>query len=265
MDSYFYYAPYPRVVKLKKVLRRAKIKPRTLLVQQPLINPNFVVNKLVWLQGAVPSSTAICNIPRGSKVRVTALGQQGSVGEENAAFIDFLVFLLRDVSRASEKLRRGLCPKSDTVLIGKKLKRKLNKIILSRDFSDLRPLFKSRTSIGELYSEFMVCRAAKILGVKYPDSIERVSYRRKKNDSRLLHFLKNYAATCIDVCSLGEHWEDIGRALALHTYVTERDLSVYVATQATLKPRKEKEECFSCILAALVESTSKLIHLMSQH
>ncbi len=256
MDSFYYYAPIPRVGKLKGLLNRIGIEPSKLLVQDPLIRPDFIINELThWLKGDAKLRGIVLAIIRNKHINISKLSRNDEVGEERAAFLDFLVFVLRgDTRSAARKLQEGLCPSGGVIKLGSKIRknlRKLTEMDLSV-LSDLIPPNKYRVKLAKLYSEYMICRACKVLGVKYPYSVVKVPFKYKgKNDGRLRNFIEGEIRECMELCELGDHWEDIGRVASLLDYISNCREPVYVATLATLLPQKADAECFSCMVRVL--------------
>ncbi len=256
MDSFYYYAPVPRVRKLRKVLSRAGIKPAKLLVQDPLISVDAILNMLTyWLKGGAKPAGIILSMVKSRRVDVVKLSRDSEVGEERAAFLDFLVFVLRgDADEATRKLRKGICHSGSAVRLGSKVRDNLRKFVRA-DMSVLKdfiPLDRYRGKLAGLYSEYMICRACKVLGVKYPRAVAKVPFKYGgKSDVRLHHFIAGKARECTGLCDLGDHWEDVGRAASLLNYVSNHGGPVYVATVAALSPQRVATECFSCIIRAL--------------
>ena len=205
-----------------------------------------------WLKGGSKPAGIILSVVKSKSFDVVKLSQDRNVGDERAAFLDFLVFILRgDAQEADRRLREGLCPSRGTIKLGSKIRKNIRKL-MEMDLSILSGLIppnKYRVKLAKLYSEYMICRACKVLGVKYPYSVVRVPFKYKgKSDGRLRNFIEDEIRECTELCELGGHWEDIGRAASLLNYISNCRKPVYVATLATLLPQKADTECFSCIV-----------------
>ncbi len=256
MDSFYYYAPVTRVRKLKKILNRAGIKPTKLLVQEHLIRPNFILNMLrFWLEGSAKPAGILLSVIRSKRFDVVKLSRDREIGEERIAFLDFLVFILRgDAQETERKLRGGICPSGSTVKLGSEVRERLRKLV-GGDMSalkDFTPPATYQRKLARLCSKFMVCRACKVLGVDYPQSVVEVPFVFKgKGNGRLRNFIEQEVRECAEFCELGDHWEDVGRAASLLNYVETHKELVYVATVATIYPMKASNECFSRIVKVL--------------
>mgnify|MGYP000126619377 CR=1 FL=1 len=279
LDTYYFYAPIPRVLKLKEKLEGNVVGYRILYI--PFSSPRYFLKMLIRAVTGVEitSITRLRNIEfrRSALQRVIEIlkpifsGRKHSVcidlekvvkyvDEESLAMIDFLVFLLRYGDRASEILNRGICSEGAELCINRDEAEELRR--LTTRIESLASLTRRHTSLFDVYEKYMVCRTCRLLGIRYPGDILILSKPSIVEDKEIQKLLAT-CSQCSYACTHGSHIDDIVRALAIQ-YYAERNpgTRILIATVRSIT-KKRVRECFSC-LAECLETISRNIEVVKK-
>ena len=255
LDSYYFYAPNPRVVKLKHKLSRYKLQNYKLLYDK-FSSPQYFVDMLsqtlYTLQKVLNLLSNVLS-GRARKKRLDKLmnGLIKIVDAEKAAMIEFIVFILQNPD-AEGKVRGGYCkPK-------RYIDRETALALLNLGKPEaIAELTRRHTSLYRLYEDYMLCRACQILGLRYPDDVIRLE---ELDESLAVNAVKDLCVNCMGVCE-GRHIDDMRRAGALLLTAERRQSDrIYVAPIATVsKARMFQQECFSCLAKCIQQKASNIV------
>jgi len=157
LDSYYFYAPNPRVVKLKHKLSRYKLQDYKLLYNKfssPQYFADMLAQTLYTLQKALNMLSDVLS-GRTRRKRLDKLINRliEIVGDERAAMIEFIVFILQNPD-AESKVRGGYCKPR------RYMDRETALALLNLGKTEAHAeLTKRHTSLYRLYEDYMLCRA----------------------------------------------------------------------------------------------------------
>jgi len=276
LDSYYFYAPNPRVAKLKHKLSQYRLLRNYKLLYDKFSSPRYFVHQLtqtiygeqvtsilalrkrrgklkfsVVLQKALNLLEVLSGRARRKRLRLDRLIE--IVGDERSAMIEFIVFTLQNPD-AESKVKSGYCePKQ---VIDREVALALLDLEKPEAFAEL---LKRHTSLYKLYEDYMLCRACRILGLDYPDDVIRIE---ELDESYAVNAVKSLCVNCTGPCK-GRHIDDMRRAGTLLIYAERRQSNrVYIATIATVsKPKIFQQECFSCLAKCIEQKAPNIIVL----
>jgi len=278
LDSYYFYAPVPRVINLKHKL--SQYNPRNYkLLYGGFSRPQYFMRQLTQTIISGEAAASILSLyvrPRELKHSKAIKGFRDmlkdilsgkvdqkrlkleklarSIGDENASMIDFIVFLLQN-SEPENKISKGYCN-----ILDMKIDRE-TALALDDPVKIMKTLenFKRRhVSLYKLYEDYMLCKTCRILDLKYPYAVD---YSIKEFKVSSTESLKALCNNCMDLCSDG-HNDDIEKAEILLEYAeTKPSVDIHIATVATLDQKKFQKECFSCLVKCMDEKVDNIVAL----
>jgi len=273
LDSYYFYAPVPRVVILKDKLSRYNLRKYKFLYGGFAGSRYFVQHFTQTLCGeaisSIPSLYVWQRKPKPSKgfqkfldslkevfggrvpekrIRLEKLIE--IVGPEKANMIDFIVFILRN-AYAEDRISRGYCY-SEYIEIDRDTAKALYNIC---EIEFLIRLLKRHTSLYKLYESYSLCKTCWILGLKYPHDVVPI----REVETSAISTAEVLCDDCREACS-GKHVDDVEKAKALLLYAKgDPSTKIYVATVASVtKPEKFSQECFSCLAKCIEKKTDNI-------
>ena len=283
LDSYYYYAPVPRALRLRELLSKRELNARRLtLLFVGFSSPNSLINsitrlltgegiggayELVWgLKRETKGKTRLFGLSsmikdflyerlgRSPKVCLTS-GIPSLLGEEDLSLLEFLerYFTSKldrlDVSPPSA-IKISACFPQDKICISHKGLR----YIINNYYKVLREIATKYNNIFTKYNSYMVCKVARILEINMVGD-----YRERVKDitsTEVSFFLSKFNCR---KCSLPRHEEDVKKALFISEFALNNLSSkIYVAPIASIVTEKW-DECFSCLVSKLGESTANVI------
>lgn len=275
LDSYYFYAPIPRVVNLRHKLSQYGLRNYKLLyggfsgpryfvqhftqtfygetitsipslhTQQRELKPGKGFQKLLnALKGVFSGRTSKRCIRLEKLIKI--------VGDERANIIDFTVFILRNAD-AEDKISHGYCY-SECIEIDRNTAEALYNLV---KIEALIKFFKRHTNLYKLYENYILCKTCQILGLKYPYDVIPIEGFEEYTTVTIEALCND----CRDLC-IGHH-DDMKRAEVLLLYA-ERSPSanIHIATVATVtRPEKFYQECFSCLAKCIEKKVNNIVVL----
>lgn len=282
LDSFYYYAPIPRVARLQPILGK-KVKGKYMLLYTGFSAPQILLRNLIGLLYGSETNNIVKIIsqptkktekpdsPLGSMSTLLGLLLRGRrrtkkikleklariIDPEKLSILEFLLFLAKykDTTKLSRVISQGHCPSKEISITRKDVAR-------LRAISDPVELSKKMLRLYTIYQEYVLCKTCKLLGLKYPRDVRRERLARI-DTARARQFLETACSKCKKYCDPGRHVDDIRRALALREYAEQhRDIHLYIATIAAVTGNKE--ECFTCLAECLDNSCQRIEAITQQ-
>jgi len=268
LDSYYFYAPVPRVLRLKEKLREDDLSNYKLLYI-PFSNPQYFIKMLtrtllgyeiVVISKSPPVAEskgiskrsgviqvliqkALNSIVRGRKPKKCIdFRKTRYIDEEKLAIIDFLAFLVKHNDRVMDTLNKGDCSAKPRICLSKNDVKKLRR--LSERIEEVVNLVKNQINLYKIYEKYMICRTCKLLGIKYPDAL--VTINKLPIDYKKASEILTSCPYCSKVCDYGKHADDFSRIVTLMEYLEKNPDRLVIATIESIS-KSRKGECFSCL------------------
>lgn len=275
LDSYYFYAPIPRALELRKVLGNARgytllytpfSSPRHFLKALTRIVMGTEITSLVGIQSLASRSRAVGSplrrfaekllnalfIGRAHAITIDLESACRVVNEEHLAVIEFLAFVLRHGDRARELLDRGVCSKGTKLRIDADTARELRNLMHPERLAEL---VCRHASLYTMYEKYSLCRVCRLLGINYPRNVVELKQCADMNQAQEL---LRECPQCLDPCGGGAHRDDLLKAASIELYARRNyGAKILIATITTIS-RKNIVECFSC-LARCLESRNRNI------
>lgn len=237
LDSYYFYAPIPRVVVLREKLSE-KCGGSCKLLFEGFSSPKKFIDTLERFLQQRKYKVMIQDILRGRRrsVKIDLVNLSMFLGDENAALLDFILYEAR--LRETEERKTIYCDSSTKLKVTRDLVKHL------RDYAWLL------ANVGTLYQhyqEYMLCRTCKLIGIKYPGDVIRENIRQYAGIESSLSIIEE-RCPCKEQCRPGRDDDDVKRALGILNFFKRRggDKVIIVGTW--------RDECFSCLASCLAES-----------
>ena len=286
LDSYYFYAPIPRVCKLKEVLSRKlphcrfnkKFKLLYLcsehlgfsspisflkLLTQTIYDETITNITTLFAEGHEAGRTfqEFSNLIKSIfsdhsySVYLDLQRLAGRVDPEKLEMLKFLVFVTKYSDDAERLVRNGYRYSESEITIDRETALALRDLVKPERFASL---MKSCTKFYKLYKEYMLCKTCRILGLAYPNDIVNINLEIPcEMTSEILETFQECKRIC---CG---HRDDVQRAAVLLNYARKNSsCRIYLATKATITtPQDFERECFSCLAKCLERSISNIVAL----
>ncbi len=264
LDNYYYYAPVPRVLRLRElywdVLRGADV----LLVQRGLLRRDTVAARIVELHSNDVAARLLGrsgHIPGGRRrLNLLSLAQAPSLDEELLLILDFIVFYAQhdDPYELGEKLEALNCPDDYIVELTPAAARRASKLLRSPEELAAHP------NILRLIRLYAVCRAARLLGFTDPHHIEYIEVYRVSGETSAI--VRRALEDCRDACGYkggrASHAADAESIKQLMEHARLKGYRVLAASLASIGVAKPRTECFACLADfASRDPSGILLHL----
>ena len=285
LDSNYYYAPYPRVYRLEVTLSRLVSMENIRLLYMPFSSPQQLVkmlNQMILGQGltSVTMMQTVIRVPEDNalirflkkklwslltgKRRKICIGLDDAIrviGDERLALVDFILFTKRYRNEVVEKIKKGSCGGAMTkkkLCLNSREARNLR--TLATNVGELASLVKEANQLYNAYTEYMLCKTCKLLGINYPANVIYLEQKRTNQAKEGRRMLET-CPECETVCKNGKHLNDLIRASILRDNILQRPHDrIYIATVETIG-RTRGGECFSCLARCLGKMEKRVIVL----
>ncbi len=249
LDNYYYYAPVPRVLRLRELYKDTFSGISRLIVQRKLLKGEFVVAKIAGLY-----TNSVVRRVLGYKGRhrskrllnIANLARASDLGEETTLLLEFIVFYARheDPNEIEKKLEAFECPAGDRIEIGRETAKAALRLLRNPERLVDQP------NILRFVRLYAICRVAKLLGFERPELVEYIElYRISPHTVTTVYdALEACQESCGHKKGKTEHIEDLESVERLIEYSRAKRYVVLVATLASIGARSVEEECFACLI-----------------
>jgi len=275
LDSFYYYAPIPRAVRLwekvyrNKANKQLKCQPNCFeaLLYMRFSTPEKLVRYITESTGLPKYLEKLRKHMRGRSevsINIETYVKGKDVDEEYVNMLDFLVFYFlkrlegKTDTEILDLLSEGRYKPKLEMRVDSRILNVLGSLEIIRGnlipkVRNIRRITVNLNQLHRMYQEYMKTRICHLLKIDC-SRVEVLPQLPDKHNCTMRNSSFRDCNNCIEVCG-PEHNDDVARAEAIKYFLYKReDVKLYIATTESVGLSKEDNECFSC-LAKCLEST----------